>query len=110
MTADLIGDLQKARDIIARGGFIKGGFSDPKGHCTVGALMEVIRPGWASLGMILESEQMTRAVEALASRLPAPSTHPLREQLYDFNDAEETTQDEVVALFDAAIAHVRTAK
>lgn len=59
--------------------------------CAVGALMAVGRPQ--------DFEASLHAAAVLLAALPEPFT-----SIVDFNDAKGRTQDEVLALFDLAIA------
>lgn len=108
----LIADLRGARDIIAENGLAKEKFFDVFQNnsptCAVGAVLR--QTGHDTDHK--DAPRVMRAVYALAVTLG--KTEPdiddpglyYRSELYDFNDHADTTQDDILGLFDTAIARL----
>ena len=108
---DTVAILKRARELVERG-WVKGQLAvDDMGvsasvwqaratcFCSVGAIQRAIweQPGWDGVNPILHHEYHP-ALEALCADLPEFSS------IVEFNDDNATAKDDVIALFDRAIA------
>jgi hypothetical protein len=103
----LIGDLGVlatlycAKSLIRQRGLSKGLYATDGGFCIVGALMEA--EGGKHIWDLSDPEialPVAALCEALGDRFPGRIN---RSRLYRFNDAPETTLDDVIQLFDDAM-------
>lgn len=98
----VVEDLKAARAIVAKG-WHKGGITDGKGnYCAVGAMNMVLHgtAAWAWVddgGFRRRRDQMMDAVNA---QIPSHLV------IADYNDARSTTKQDVLDVFDKAIANL----
>lgn len=101
-------DLTAARDIIDRDGWIQGayGYRPETPACAVGAVFRAVS-GCGNIDS-LANPRTQRAVFALSTTLGSNAgTHPARaNRIIAFNDADETTKDDVLGLFDTTISNL----
>lgn len=102
MTDQLIADLTAARAEVEKG-WRKNGFEDGAGNvCAVGAINRVTF-GCAALGIIPRGapQRLSRrnvAYDALRAKVPSDISVP------EYNDDPATTRQEILNLFDKALA------
>lgn len=120
--ADLLADLRATRDLV-EAGWTKGtlvvrwndGREDGCAYCLDGAILAAcgheVRDERSSYRPLFETGSAAEVVDALHAHLPADMAHhvdPAGERrwsdLFIFNDRRTTTQSDVVALIDRAIA------
>lgn len=102
MTDQLISDLQGAREIV-RGHWHKGALSDGHGNfCAVGAIRQSIT-GQPTVTMA--TPELSRVIAA-ESAVSAKLTEEHSFSIADFNDAPATVQQDVLNLFDKALAEL----
>lgn len=112
----LVNELLAARTLIAERGLAKNTFNRlaDGSMCTVGAVARAVGHSFETEPFPWLSDDMKPAIRALSDTLREASPLPLaldddssrRQAIYVFNDAEETTQDDVLGLFDTTIARV----
>lgn len=95
MSAQTAADLRAAADILRRDGWTQLRLHDEKGcHCVSGALIKAITGRNTS---ILAEQECARHVAAQAALASVVGTNVIA-----YNDAEDRTQDEVIAALEAA--------
>lgn len=113
----LVNDLTKARTLIAECGLTKGAFNlyADGSLCTIGAVVKAAGHHFENEYAPWEAPAVVPSLEALFDTLQemqpleeyAVDSLPIRRQrIYLFNDADETTQADVLGLFDTTIARV----
>ncbi|OMC55437.1 hypothetical protein A5747_13695 [Mycobacterium sp. IS-836] len=113
VTKQTIEDLTAARDLIARHGLAKKTFrSYINARCSGGAIGDAIGGGPYAF---IHTNRGERAAIALATTLGWTrvtedrdvEASAARGLIYDYNDADVTTQADVLGLFDTTIARLR---
>jgi hypothetical protein len=90
--------LVRARNLLATGRWCKGVFEDSDDNmCTLGAIRNAARAETLFFGAPYESVEYAAVVQ-LAAHLPASYS------VAGFNDDEDTTLQDVLTLFDKALA------
>jgi len=109
----IVEDLKAAREIILERGWTKGTFVDhvTGGCCALGAVALAIHREANSYAAIEADPRTMSAIGALVDNLPESELWedgPLTERLYLFNDARDSSEVRVVALFDTTIRKLST--
>lgn len=97
MNEEVIKDLKAAREVVSRG-WHKGSESDGKGNFCALAAVSIATGG--SYDEITDHKRFQMVVDALLSRLGSKVKHDVAA----FNDDPETTHQDVLNLFDKALA------
>lgn len=91
--------LREARDILIEEGWTQGAYVTPRGYCAVGACSHVSPARYAS-------PITTSIIMPLWEALAAEGI----DYIFEWNDAPGRTKEEVIDLFDRAIANVLEAE
>lgn len=116
----VLNDLTAARTIIAERGLAKGAFNRHADGsvCTIGAVVAAIGRDYSYVENTTDPWEDPRAIPVLdelyftllAVEPLAPefgeSPASRRQRIYRFNDTDETTQADVLGLFDTTIARI----
>lgn len=90
--AEMIDCALKARELIARDGWIKGFAKNHEGYCVVGAVRFAAHPEGNTC-------RLTYSVLSAIQKLIGPPSH--------WNDKPERTKEEVLQMFDSLIVRLR---
>lgn len=96
---DALTILRSAREGCAQTGWIKGKLASGRARCALGWL-------WTASGLPQSRDALEPARQYLCPVLPKQFRRDCYTYVAKFNDAPTTTQSDVVALFDRAIARV----
>jgi hypothetical protein len=88
--------LIKAKEVLERDGWIKGSYSSNRGYCAVGAVINVD-------GVTVFDTDILPPLNALLRQINTESKDPVF-TVTDWNDRDDRTKEEVLAVFDRAIA------
>jgi hypothetical protein len=111
----MAGDFRVAARIIREGGLAKGSYEKGSAHCSVGALVQAVSPGRDHyVGAV---SQVNDHVELLADLLGTPPSEPCScghpdgafSVVTANNDRPETTEEQVIGLFEQAAEKLEAA-
>lgn len=95
--------LIDAKALIQKHGWIQGSYGNSYiGYCASGAICSVAQAaGWAAAA---EAAPVARAAASAVARAAGPAAARAELDIVEYNDAQGRTKEEVLAVFDKAIA------